>query len=185
VLEVEPVEAPAAGAFDFEYVDFANPKPQGRYRGEDARLLRLIPFALSHVVIRPEGPLVLINAHSQELVELTLAKGTVGARARLRDAALKHVATTAWRAILDEALACCMRTGEDGARSAAPLGDGHWSTQALERAAKESHRGGTLDDLLEDLCSDELRPGLLAFLAERLGSISRDPWQKLLEELTS
>jgi len=184
LLEVVPVESPAAGAFDFAYVDFRDPQPDGPYRGEDARLLPAIATALSHTVIREHGPLVLLNRGNREVVDVLLSRGTVGARARLRDVMLQHVASSAWRTILEEAWLAC-RPSEEQPEEWARLGDEHWATRSLVRAAKERH--GTLDDpvqaLLADLNDDALRPGLLHVLSERLGGADRDVFGKFVKEL--
>jgi len=191
-VEVEEPERPGGSALDVVYVDFTSPVVEAGYRGEDASALRRVPDALVHVAIRPEGPLVLINKRHPEVIDVLLAKGTVGLRARIRDVLLRQIATTTWRTLLVEAIARLTigdaeldeARGDDDSNDVAHLGDDHWTTRILTHAGrvfapKEADPKAALMDALAD---DGRRPGILTELGERLGKVGSDPFWRLIEE---
>lgn len=191
-VEVEEPERPGGSALDVAYVDFATPAVGAGYRGEDASVLRRVADALVHVAIRPEGPLVLINKRHPEVVDVLLAKGTVGLRARIRDVLLRQIATTTWRTLLVEAVAR-LRIDEaslDGAPmdddpdDVADLGEDHWTTRILTHAGRvfAPKEADPRLALVEALADDGRRPGILTELGERLGKVGSDPFWRLIEE---
>ncbi len=188
VIEERDLAMPAGGAFEVAYIDFKEPAPNGPYRGEDAPELRAIPDALVHVVFRPEGPLVLMNEHHPDLRLVLFSKGTRGWRARLRDLLAQRVAATVWRSVLTEAWQQ-VRPAEGfpdpDERSWALLGEEHWTTRALDRAAqirtrKDDEPIPALLDLIEDESS---RAGILSRLSEELAHETDRSLPRLVEEL--
>lgn len=189
-IDVSEPPPPPGRAFDVAYVDFADPRPDGVYSGEDAASLRRTRDALSHVAFAPAGPIVLINKRRPEVTDVLLARGTVGLRARIRDVLLRQIATSAWRAMVLEAAARVdLEFGTDPSADdeAADLGDLHWTTRVLDHAARALFpREGARarERLLAALADDALRPGTLFELSERLGRVGQDPVLRLIEEAT-
>lgn len=185
IVEVEEADVPAGGAFDFAWVDFADPKPEAPYRGEDAGHLARCPSALSHVVMRPNGPLVLINKHHETVATVLQSRGTVGASARLRDVLLGRVAVESWRTILLTAVHEVEGTGpsHDEAESAeiADLGEDHWTSNVLRHAAKVARC--SRDELVRRLAEPSTRGGFLFEVSETLGKVGNETVRKLIEEM--
>lgn len=185
IIQAEPQEPPSTGAFDFAYVDFSNPQPVGTYDGQEAAHLRAIPHALSYVVYTARGPLILLNEHEPEIVEVLTSRARVGRTARIRDVLLGHVAREAWRSILLEAAHQWDSVGDSAVDGA---GDGganeHWAGRALRHAAKKHplSTGMEADDLAQQLMDVDTRPGVLSLLAETLGGDSRNTALKLIQE---
>lgn len=192
-VEVDEAERPGGNALDVVYVDFAEPRQESGYRGEDASVLRRIADGLVHIAIRPEGPLVLINKNHPEVVDVLLAKGTVGLRARIRDVLLRQIAGTAWRTLLVEAAArvhvsaaseIAGASDDLDADEAADLGDDHWTTRVLSHAGRvfAPRAADPRANLIQALADDGRRPGVLTELGERLGRVGADPVWRLIEE---
>ena len=188
VIEERDLAMPSGGAFDVAYVDFAAPAPSGPYRGEDAEELKQVPDALVHVVFRPEGPLVVMNEHHPDLRAVLFSKGTRGWRARLRDLLSTRIAATVWRSVLIEAwqqLRPAEGFPDPDDRTWADLGDEHWTTRALQRAAtlrtkKADEPICALLDLIED---ESTRAGVLTGLTERLATETGNALPRLVGEL--
>ncbi len=184
VEEIES-EGLAGGAFDFAYVDFADPQPGPGYAGEDAVHLRASVGALSHVAFRAQGPLVLLNVHRREVRDVLLSKGTRGVRARLRDVLLGEIATHVWRTIVAEAYFFCRP------ESGQPTDDDfewgidvdHWSFAVLEHVVRKLSALSDVEELLCSLHDDARRAGLLLEIGETLGRIGSDAPLKLLREV--
>lgn len=183
IVEVDEGKGPAGGALDFCWVDFGQPTVAPPYRGEDCDHLRRCPDALSHVAIRPEGPLILLNRRHPAVVGLLQCKGTVGINARLRDVLLGRVAADAWRAILTAAVgevSSDRDTNEEGAE-VADLGEEHWTTHVLRHV--EKHLNWSASDAIRKLGDPGGRNGYLFEASETLGKVGTETLRKLAEEL--
>lgn len=183
LVEVDATDMPAGGAFDFAWVDFGKPEASPQYRNEDAGYLVQCPDALSHVVIRPSGPLLLVNKRHESVVGVLSAKGTVGTRARLRDVLLNRIAVEAWRTILCVAVADVTNDSSEDGDEAADLGDEHWTTAVLRHAAKVAKV--ERDEIVRRIAGAETRPGFLFHLAETLGRVGSETLRKLVDEVES
>jgi hypothetical protein len=183
LIEVDETSGPAGGAFDFAWVDFSDPRPEPPYRGEDAGHLAACPDALCHVVVRPNGPLVLVNRRHDAVRGVLQSKGTVGVAARLRDVLLGRVAVESWRTIVSEAVTALESPGEGGPEDeeVADLGGEHWTTAVLRHAAKSAKC--SRDELVQRLRDPTERSGLLFVLSENLGRVGVDAVRKLVEEV--
>ena len=183
IVEVDEGKGPAGGALDTCWVDFGQPTPAPPYRGEDCDHLRRCPDALSHVAIRPEGPLVLLNKRHQAVVRLLQCKGTVGIQARLRDVLLGRVATDAWRAILAAAIGevSTDKDTNDDASEVADLGEEHWTTHVLRHV--EKYLGWAPSEAMRRLGDPSTRNGHLFEASETLGKVGTETLRKLAEEL--
>lgn len=183
IVEIDEGKGPAGGALDFCWVDFGQPTPAPPYRGEDCDHLRRCPDALSHVAIRPEGPLILLNKRHPAVVSLLQCKGTVGIDARLRDVLLGRVAAEAWRAILAAAVGEMAMDKEptENVDEVAALGEEHWTTHILRHV--EKHLGWTASEAMHKLGEPSGRNGHLFEASETLGRVGTETLRKLAEEL--
>ncbi len=183
VVEVDEGKGPAGGALDFCWVDFAQPTVAPPYRGEDCDHLRRCPDALSHVAVRPEGPLILLNKRHSAVVSLLQCKGTVGIDARLRDVLLGRVAAEAWRAILAAAVGevSTDKDANDDGSEVADLGEEHWTTHVLRHVEKQL--GWSASEAMRKLGDPSGRNGHLFEASETLGKVGTEALRKLAEEL--
>lgn len=183
IVEVDEAVPPAGGALDFCWVDFGQPTVTPPYRGEDCNHLRKCPDALSHVAIRPEGPLVLLNKRHPAVVAVLQSKGAVGIEARLRDVLLGRVAADAWRAILDATVDAV--SPNDGSRQTdeelPALGEDHWTTHVLAHVKKQL--GWSASETISKLRDSNLRNAELFEASETLGRVGTEALRKLAEEL--